>query len=407
MKLLTTTAFLNLALLIIGATATLSAFGGSTWREGNDPLLQRINRRGWLSLSCLLLALAIGIKKEIRTEEQDTQTRALSDQQQQKLSKELGDSRLRLDRAYDALSNLHLQLNDSQERLNEQKKSMNDLRQSVTSAREDLSGQRNANLITAMASSDQRVKDVTFFLPLTSAARTAEDAIETLLPKFNVESCRDLTGLEVLVLTQDSNVQRFTYRAGDKSKEHNNPEQSFPNADMVEHQETSGDIELFNAVNAILGQKSWNKYVYMAEVYTLHHLDSAATLYAALSAPDSHPVAIRVQWPTSFATKDDYEKAIEKYPSSIKPIAPESIPLTDVEPQPLRDNSYPAACAKQVKRYFETAFDKAMLIITLNQPQNESIAFKLKALTPRLDHGVWEVEFATFGSPDFSASDSF
>jgi hypothetical protein len=38
--------FLNIVLLIIGTTATLAALGGTTWVDGEKPLIQRINKRG-------------------------------------------------------------------------------------------------------------------------------------------------------------------------------------------------------------------------------------------------------------------------------------------------------------------------------------------------------------------------
>ncbi len=55
---------LNIALLLVGTTATLAAFGGKTWHEGDSPILKRITLRGWVSLLCLVLALSIGITKE-------------------------------------------------------------------------------------------------------------------------------------------------------------------------------------------------------------------------------------------------------------------------------------------------------------------------------------------------------
>jgi len=56
---------LNILLALLGLTGTLSAFGGETWRKGDEPLLTRITRRGYLSLSCLLLAFILGVTKEI------------------------------------------------------------------------------------------------------------------------------------------------------------------------------------------------------------------------------------------------------------------------------------------------------------------------------------------------------
>lgn len=55
---------LNILLLVAGAAGTLAAFGGETWRKGGEPLVARINTRGWVSLGCLLIALAFGVAKE-------------------------------------------------------------------------------------------------------------------------------------------------------------------------------------------------------------------------------------------------------------------------------------------------------------------------------------------------------
>jgi hypothetical protein len=57
---------INVALLTLGFLGTLAAFGGETWRRGDEPLRRRITRRGWASITFLSLALLLGITKEIR-----------------------------------------------------------------------------------------------------------------------------------------------------------------------------------------------------------------------------------------------------------------------------------------------------------------------------------------------------
>jgi len=57
---------INLSLLICGFLGALAAFGGKTWNETEQPLLNRVTKRGWLSLGLLLLALIIGMVKELR-----------------------------------------------------------------------------------------------------------------------------------------------------------------------------------------------------------------------------------------------------------------------------------------------------------------------------------------------------
>jgi hypothetical protein len=68
------TLLLNIALAVFGLTSTLAAFGGETWRRGDQPLLERVTARGWLALSCLLLAFATGIAKEVRTHQASNQS---------------------------------------------------------------------------------------------------------------------------------------------------------------------------------------------------------------------------------------------------------------------------------------------------------------------------------------------
>jgi hypothetical protein len=62
---------LSITLLILGASSTVAAFGGKTWIEGEKSLIERITPRGWVSIVCLMLALVIGITKELHTREVD------------------------------------------------------------------------------------------------------------------------------------------------------------------------------------------------------------------------------------------------------------------------------------------------------------------------------------------------
>jgi hypothetical protein len=57
--------WINIVLAILGIGATLSAFGGETWRKGKTKIISRITLRGWLSLVFLFLAFIVGITKEV------------------------------------------------------------------------------------------------------------------------------------------------------------------------------------------------------------------------------------------------------------------------------------------------------------------------------------------------------
>jgi hypothetical protein len=58
--------FISIALLVLGFIGTMAAFGGETWRKGDERLSHRITRRGWLSLTCLTAALILGATREVR-----------------------------------------------------------------------------------------------------------------------------------------------------------------------------------------------------------------------------------------------------------------------------------------------------------------------------------------------------
>jgi tetratricopeptide (TPR) repeat protein len=67
------TTFYAVALLIVSTIATLAAFGGKTWEEGDEPLRQRITKRGWISLICLGLSFTLGIFGAFRSEASERQ----------------------------------------------------------------------------------------------------------------------------------------------------------------------------------------------------------------------------------------------------------------------------------------------------------------------------------------------
>ena len=93
---------INVALLTFGFVGTLSAFGGETWRSTDEPLRKRITKRGWLSLGCLILALSLGVTKEVQN------NRASGEEARKRLvlEQQLGDTRQRLEAANEALQNI-------------------------------------------------------------------------------------------------------------------------------------------------------------------------------------------------------------------------------------------------------------------------------------------------------------
>jgi hypothetical protein len=80
--------FLNLALLVLGTTGALAAFGGDTWLREKLPWSKRITGRGWLALACMIATLCLGIVKEVHNGNQA----AASAAKQEQLAKELAAS---------------------------------------------------------------------------------------------------------------------------------------------------------------------------------------------------------------------------------------------------------------------------------------------------------------------------
>jgi len=58
--------FLNILLAVCGLVVTLAAFGGETWRRGDESIKHRITSRGWIALVALLVAFTVAVIKEIR-----------------------------------------------------------------------------------------------------------------------------------------------------------------------------------------------------------------------------------------------------------------------------------------------------------------------------------------------------
>lgn len=83
---------LNILLLFVGTTATLSAFGGKTWLEGPGPVLGRVTARGWVSLACLLCALALGVVKEVTGQQKDLQAAMIAEKEKAELARQLNEA---------------------------------------------------------------------------------------------------------------------------------------------------------------------------------------------------------------------------------------------------------------------------------------------------------------------------
>jgi hypothetical protein len=101
--------FINIMLLTFGFVGAITAFGGETWTKTEAPLPKRITIRGWVSISCLALALTFGIIKEIRTSyasADDAKNRSSLEQQLQLTRQQVETTQKKLDDANDRLKDM-------------------------------------------------------------------------------------------------------------------------------------------------------------------------------------------------------------------------------------------------------------------------------------------------------------
>ncbi|HWJ06179.1 MAG TPA: CDC27 family protein [Steroidobacteraceae bacterium] len=59
------TTALTIALIFVTFALSLAGFGGKSVRDGDEPLFQRITKRGWIVLICIAAICGLGIAKEI------------------------------------------------------------------------------------------------------------------------------------------------------------------------------------------------------------------------------------------------------------------------------------------------------------------------------------------------------
>ena len=58
---------LNILLATCGLIGSFVAIGGDTWRKGHVAWAHRVTVRGWLAITCILLAFTAGVAKEVVT----------------------------------------------------------------------------------------------------------------------------------------------------------------------------------------------------------------------------------------------------------------------------------------------------------------------------------------------------
>jgi hypothetical protein len=336
-----------------------------------------------------------------------SQEKAEAGRKQAEQSLQLEESNSRLTIANKSLEDLRKIDQITQDRLSDTKTTLDEVRKNLSSTREELTQQSAANQVTSLANAGQDVKEMMILLPLTAKARASTKFREAFLPSFDLKACRDLTGIEFQFSTDIANSERIAHGADDEANEQDDFEEPIQKADFLvgSLNPVQGVTEAIKSANQSAGQRSSNGYIYTALINTQHHSISAARLYAALTKPGAEPFSFSMSWPTIFKTRQAYENAQKNYPDILKNASSGPLPSKNIELDIARQHPYPASCAIQVQRYFQTAFDKAILTLILDQKQNEVITFRLQALPPRLIDGRWYVLFQVAGSPQLTAVD--
>lgn len=401
--------FLNIALLTIGTMATLAAFGGKTWTEGSEPILKRVTPRGWLSLMCLLLAFFIGTFKEVLSKRDDYAKKLAADADKAALAAQLSSSQYQLQLAKKDLDSLDQKAALTQDRLNDTKSTLVSVRKDLDAARSDLSLQSASSLVTALANADRHIRDIAFFLPLTSAAHASPSIRDILLPVFHQGACSDLTGLALSIATNRDHQEFFIYPPGDRTSSHEYFSGEIQKQDSMStflDFDSIGNPNVIKNVTSMLGQSSSNGYLYSAYLHPTSNPISAADFYAIIMQPGAQIITISTSWPTPFLTIQSYESAVERYPEFLdKRVTISQINLDGLSPVrfPYPRVPYPSECLGQVHQYFQTAFQKALLVVNLDGGDNETLMFNLRATAPRLVDGMWLVALVPQGSPSVVA----
>ena len=376
------TIFLNIALLIIGAASTMAAFGGRTWREGPEPILERITSRGWISLFCLILAVSLGVTKEIRSQIASTLAKSKSEKEQAAAKAQARESELQMKLANAGVENLKLSAKGAQDklqltesRLEATEETLNEVRNNLSTTRDDLQQENNLGLLSVLATAKLGVSDITFVIPFTSKGTSAQVFYNALMPGHFPNICQEQTKVMVILSTIGSdNFEFLQYEPDDSENQHDytllspseiskGTEVNEPTADVM----LSGpdyEDQVKYVVKAI-GQPSSNLAAYVADIHFGIDGPSASGLIKALQGQDGRPITI--------VSKNDR-------PSNKQ-------------------------CSPLVNKYFAAAFDKAYMRLTLNNAEHLTMFYSLKALPQFNDKGNWGLPFAIDSKPAVSAND--
>jgi hypothetical protein len=379
------TTFLDILLLMVGAASTMAAFGGKTWRDGPEPILERITARGWISLFCLFLAVSLGVTKEVRSQAADKLAKSNSEKEHAAASARAREAALQLKLANAGVENLKLSAQGAQDkleltesRLEATEMTLNEVRSNLTLTRDELQQENNLGLLSVLATAKLGVSDITFVIPLTRRGNASGIFYNALMPrKFPSICVAHTTVALVLGAPGDDSGQGFEwlqYDPDDIENQHDytslfpdeiskGTELIGPSADALLAGEDYED-QVKYVVKAI-GQASSNQTALVADIHFGQNGPSASGLIKALQRQNGRPITIISR----------NEHASRKQ------------------------------CSPLVKQYFASAFDKAYMRLTLNNPEHLTMFYSLKAITQFNDNGNWGLPFAIDSKPAVSAND--
>ena len=419
--------FVGIALLIVGTTATLAAFGGKTWIEGPEPVLERVTIRGWVSIACLAAALVLGISKQVGdNREKDAAAKAAMQERaeaEREHAKELQAAAATEKKLQDQLAIALLQL-EHVKALNEAHVShLADLQDSLKGTRRELSEQTAAGMANVLAQTDQQISRIILALPLTARAHKPgnDKAIRAaLLPVFREKSCYDLSSLGIHLADTPDQPSFFAafHFAGDESEAQSWFKGRMFVADRLMDDEVVDDpddvVDLPDAqvdrINTSIGQQSSNGAMYLLEMRPAKIRLSAAKFYAEMTRPGIIPMRIELRWPPRFKNVQEFTALRDRYPSLLGMMGAEWMQADAEDFLVGKDRGWhpPYPCGSQVLDYFRTAFEKATLTVVLEQSQREAIIFHLRATKPKhtSEGGISErftLEFAIESAPSIRA----
>ncbi len=249
---------------------------------------------------------------------------------------------------------------------------LDDMRTNLAATRMDLDRQGNLAFLISLIDSDQRVEATEFYLPLTKAANAATTIPGLLMPNFRSPGCRDLTGVSIDYRTANMERHGFFHHTASDVNHYYDESDEFQQSHEFVIDADEGAVQ-DTVVEA--GQKSTNLRAVVVRSRPLGPRKVTAAEFLSHMQKGRTPLTIRIY--------------------------------------PLRRNSeekthpYPGECEREVENYLRVAFERAIFDIVLNQSQNLTISFVLKARPPQRIQGKWWLDFVVDSPPRVASSDDF